>query len=132
VSYQPGVVRVRTYADVKAEFLAHGETKSATADGTPAGASARGLPFRRHITPSAIHLVGKEVNALDFVERGLIGDLSEVVSSYHVTGMRPSSELLHNATAGEIARAFGVSVRTVREWRRKDRKGDSSPVNTSW
>ena len=57
-----------------AEFLTHGEVKSATPDGEPAGATSRGLLRRRHVTPLKIRLVGKESNSLEAVDgitRGL-------------------------------------------------------------
>ncbi len=82
LTVRPGVVRVRSFADVLAEFLAHGEVKSATARGEPAGASARGLLFRRHIMPSELRLIGKESNALEAAGAGLIGDWDRILSTY--------------------------------------------------
>jgi hypothetical protein len=120
LSYVAGVVGVKSVATVKAEFLAHGEAKSEGADGEPAGAETRGLLYRRHVSPSVIRLSGKESNVLEMVEAGLLGDRSAVVSTYGGLG-RPSPELLRSATAATIARACNRSVRTVREWRRKDR-----------
>lgn len=76
----------------------------------------RGLS-RRHISPSEIRLVGKESNALELVEAGLLGDWSAIQSEYG-TGGRPSAEVLHAQPATAIARACNVSVRTVRSWRR--------------
>ncbi|MBA2684044.1 MAG: hypothetical protein H0U66_06110 [Gemmatimonadaceae bacterium] len=122
LSYQPGVVRVRSIADIKAEFLAHGEVKSATADGEPAGASSRGLLQRRHVTPSEIRLIGKESNSFELVEAGLIGDWREILSSYTDNENRPSEEQLMTEPAVVIARRWNVSVRTVRAWRRRVRE----------
>jgi hypothetical protein len=119
-SYSPGIVRVKSLADVKAEFLAHGEMKSATATGAPAGASSRGLLFRRHVTPSEIRGIGKESNCLELVEAGMLGDWSDIQSAFGAGG-RPSVDELHARSARAIARAWNVSVRTVRAWRAKER-----------
>ena len=99
LSYQPGVVRVKSYEDTLEELLAHGESKSATADGEPAGASARSVLSRRHVTPSEIRLIGKESNALELVEAGMIGDWNAVLSRYGTDKGPPSAELLRSASA---------------------------------
>jgi len=125
LSYQPGVVRVKSYEDVLEEFLAHGEPKSATSDGAPAGASARGVLSRRHVTPSEIRLIGKESNALELVEAGMIGDWDAVLSRYGSDKVQPSAEQLRSASAAALANRWGVSVRTVRTWRRKQRANGS-------
>lgn len=120
-SYVPGVVTVKSIATVKAEFLAHGEVKSATADGEPAGASARGLLQRRHVTASEIRLIGKESNSLEMVEAGLFSDWSAILASYGSGDARRSCDLAALASAASIASAQNVSVRTVRRWRRRQR-----------
>lgn len=120
-SHQPRIIGVRSIATIKAEFLAHGEVKSATADGKSAGADARGLLQRRHVTPSEIQLIGKESNYVDLVETGLIGEWSEILTTYEEQKGRPSPEALIMQPAKAIARAYGVSVRTVRAWRRGGR-----------
>jgi hypothetical protein len=121
LSYQPGIVSTKSHAAAKAEFLGHGEVKSATADGEPAGASSRGLLRRRHVSPSEIRLMGKESNCLELVEAGLLGDWREILASYGRGSSRPVAELLVNAPAVALARAWGVSIRTVRAWRKQQR-----------
>ena len=122
-SCQPGVVRVRSYGDVLAEFLAHGEVKSASGDGEAAGASSRGLLSRRHVTPSELRLIGKESNAIEATDAGLIGDWDSILSTYgdRTSTNAPSLELLMTAPAATLAKAWNVSVRTVRAWRRNAR-----------
>jgi hypothetical protein len=122
LSYLPGITRVKSLADVKAEFLAHGEVKSAAANGEPAEASSRGLLQRRHVSPSIIRLMGKESNCFEAVEAGLLSDWSAVLSDYEGVKNGPSPELLESASAATIARAWNVSTRTVRAWRRRRRE----------
>jgi hypothetical protein len=124
LSYQPGVVRVRSIGDVLAEFLAHGEVKSATASGEPAGAHARGLLARRYVMPSELRLIGKESNALEAADAGLIGDWDSILSTYgdRTSTNAPPLELLTAASAQTLARVWNVSVRTVRAWRRQQRE----------
>jgi hypothetical protein len=122
LSYQQGIVRVRSLADVRAEFLAHGESKSAASNGEPAEREIRGLLTRRHVTPSRIRLIGKESNAWELVEAGMIGHWDDILSSYGGSHNRPSPEMLRSSSAKDIARTFTVSVRTVRAWRRRQRE----------
>ncbi|MDB4912909.1 MAG: hypothetical protein JWM95_553 [Gemmatimonadetes bacterium] len=105
------------------ECLAHGEVKSADANGAPADKNARGLLFRRHVTPSELRLIGKESNALEAAEAGLIGDWDSILSTYGSrTGTNaPSLELLMTAPAVTLAKSWNVSVRTLRAWRRRAR-----------
>lgn len=130
LSYQPDVVRVRSIADIKAEFLAHGEVKSATSDGESAGARSRGLLQRRHVTPSEIRLIGKESNSFDLVEAGLVSDWRKILSSYEGTESEPSPDQLLTEPASAIARRHNVSVRTVRKWRQMQRESSSRSRNS--
>jgi len=79
------------------------------------------LLFRRHVSPSEIRQIGKESNCLELVEAGLLGDWREILASYGRGIGRPIAELLTSAPAEALARAWGVSIRTVRAWRRKQR-----------
>ncbi len=117
-SHLPGLESIRSLADIKADFLAHGEMKSETPDGEPAGARARGVLQRLHVPPARIVLIGKESNRLDEVEAGLHGDWREVLADYESRTSRPSSDILTSIPASVIANAWNVSVRTVRAWRR--------------
>jgi hypothetical protein len=119
-SYLPEIVSIRSLADIKGEFLAHGEIKSETRDGEPAGARTRGLLQRRHVSPAEMVLIGKESNRLDEIAAGLHGDWREILADYGSRKHRPSRELLRSAPATVIAQAWGVSVRTVRSWRGKE------------
>ena len=127
VSTQPGVVRVRSLADVLAEFRAHDEAKSATANGDIATAGSRGLLSRRHVTPSEVRLIGKESNAVEAVEAGLIGDWAVLLNTYgdRMGSNVPSLALLMSAPATVIAKLRNVTTRTVRAWRRAARSHEA-------
>jgi len=118
-SYLPGIVSIRSVADIKAEFLAHGEIKSETPYGEPAGARARGLLQRRHVSPAQIVPIGKESNRLDEIAAGLHGDWREILADYESRKSRPAREVLKAVPAKVIATAWGTSIRTVRAWRRE-------------
>lgn len=117
-SYLPEIVSIRSLSDIKAEFLAHGEIKSETPDAEPADVRARGLVQRRHVSPAQIVLIGKESNRLDEVAAGLHGDLRALLADYEARKNRPSRELLISVPAAVIAKSWGVTVRTVRVWRK--------------
>jgi hypothetical protein len=78
---------------------------------------------RRHVAPSELRPIGKESNALDAVEAGLIGDFNSVVSTYgnRTSTNAPPLALLMSASAATLPRTWGVSTRTVRAWRRRAR-----------
>jgi hypothetical protein len=118
-SYLPGIVSVRSLADIKAEFLAHGESKSEASDGEPADARARGVLQRRHVAPANFVSLGKESNHLDEIAAGLHGDWREILADYESKKSRPSSDVLRSVPATLIAETWNVSVRTVRNWRRR-------------
>ena len=94
--------------DVLGEFLAHGEVKSATANGDVAGASSRGLLSRRYVTPSELRLIGKESNAIEAAEAGLIGDWASILSTYgdRTSTNAPSLELLMTAPAFDAGKSM--------------------------
>ena len=125
LSCQPGVVRVRSIADVLAEFLAHGEVKSATANGDPAGARARGLLARRHVTPSELRLISGRIERAGGCGRGLnrrLGQHLEHVRRPHEVPNAPPLELLMAGSAEAIAkRVERPTGTTVRAWRRRER-----------
>jgi hypothetical protein len=76
-------VRVRTYCDILAAYLAHPETKSLAPDGRPVGRNTRGLlrvrPVRG-VQPS--RYVGKEANRIDDRADGLIDQPDDYRTEY--------------------------------------------------
>jgi hypothetical protein len=67
-----GVARVKTYGDVFEEYEWHPESKSANANGEPAGKQTIGLLQRRHIIIDHFIYIGRESNQLEDVEGGLV------------------------------------------------------------
>jgi hypothetical protein len=67
-----GVARVKTYGDVFDEYEWHPESKSAAANGEPAGKQTIGLLHRRHITIDHVMYIGRESNQLEDVDAGLV------------------------------------------------------------
>ena len=78
----PDIVRVKTYRDVLGLHATHPEPKSVGPDGKTCTRSTRGLLRRRPITASTIDLIGKESNRLEERTAGLLGDLTEAVTTY--------------------------------------------------
>jgi len=77
-----GTARVKTYADVLAEYRVHPEPKGLGPDGLPCGRQTRGLLSRRPVTAAYITYIGKESNRLDDRAAGLIHDSEEVLNEY--------------------------------------------------
>jgi hypothetical protein len=77
-----GTARVKTYADVLAEYRVHSEPKGLGPDGLPCGRQTRGLLSRRPMTAAYITYIGKESNRLDDRVAGLIHDSEEVLNEY--------------------------------------------------
>jgi hypothetical protein len=77
-----GVARVKTYADVVAEYRCHREHKSLAPDGQPCSQATVGLLQRRPVKALQTVYVGKETNRLEEVQHGLIEDEDEVMNEY--------------------------------------------------
>lgn len=77
----PGMVRVKTYGDVLAEYEHHPEPKAADAHGATCTRRTVGLLRRRRIQIEGIRYIGKESNKLEDVQAGLVHDPGEV---YHL------------------------------------------------
>lgn len=75
-----GVVRVKTLADVLAEYRVHPEPKSLGSDGQPCGRATVGLLRRRPVIGINIDYVGKESNRLEEVQAGMVHDPEEVLT----------------------------------------------------
>ena len=80
---RPGVVRVRTYGDVLASYLAHPEAKSLGPEGEPVGRRTVGVLGRRPVEAAPpLRYVGKEGNKLDDRISGLVGEPSDYRTEY--------------------------------------------------
>ncbi len=114
-----GVVRVKTYADVLAEYRVHPEPKSLGPDGTQCGRDTRGPLRRRAVTATHITYIGKESNELEDVEAGVIHDPDEVLTEYYDARRGPLQTLAIPALRGrsdkDIGQAIGCHPRTVKK-----------------
>lgn len=75
-----GVARVKTIADVIADYRVHPEPKSLGPDGQPCGRATVGLLRRRPVTGITIDYVGKESNRIEEVQKSLVHDPEEVLT----------------------------------------------------
>jgi hypothetical protein len=71
-------VQVKSIRDVVLEYRVHPEPKSLGPDGRPCGRATIGLLKRRPVRLGGIVYIGKESNALEQVEQGLVHDITEV------------------------------------------------------
>jgi hypothetical protein len=77
-----GLVTIKTFRDVLADYTSHPEDKSLGPDGQPSDAASAGLLKRRPVTVEGVRHVGKESNRLEDVQAGQMQDVDEVTSSY--------------------------------------------------
>jgi hypothetical protein len=66
--------------------------------------------------------IGKESNRLDEIAAGLHSNWCEILADYESRKSRPSRDVLNAIPASAIARAWNVSVRAVRGWRRASKQ----------
>ncbi len=71
-------VQVKSIRDVIMEYRVHPEPKSVGSDGKPCGRATIGLLQRRPVHLGGVVYIGKESNALEQVEQGLVHDIAEV------------------------------------------------------
>ena len=79
-------VQVKSYRDIIDEYRVHPEPKSLDHTGRPCSRSSIGLLVRRPVQVASLTYIGKESNALEQVELGLIHSLDEVRLSYPEPG----------------------------------------------
>jgi hypothetical protein len=121
------VAAVKSYAEVVDEYGFHPEAKSASTDGAPCRRDTAGLLQRRHVHVADIALIGKEANALDDVEAGVIADWDEVRNIYRDPahdGWRSAAAILSAIPRGEAAMRTGLSesaISRVRQGRQQPR-----------
>lgn len=109
-------VRLKSVADLAAEYATHPERKSLGPDGRPADRGTVGLLRRRPIAVRGVTLIGKEANELEAMSAEQVQDLEEVLTDYGPEEDRWATELLPALAmmpTADIARRAGVSQRTV-------------------
>jgi hypothetical protein len=79
---RPGIVTIKTYRDVLADYATHPEAKSLGPHGEPSERGLAGLMKRRPVRVAGIRHVGKESNRLEDVQSGLLQHADEIANSY--------------------------------------------------
>jgi hypothetical protein len=116
-----GTARVKTYADVLADYRVHPEPKSLGPDGQACGRQTRGLLNRRPVTAAYITYIGKESSKLDDRSSGLIHDSDEVLNEYPDPKRDPFRTLvlpvLRDCPTGELAKRVKLDPTAIRRIR---------------
>ena len=123
-----GVVRIKTYGDVVAEYRVHPEHKSLAPDGQPCLRTTIGLLQRRPVTAIRPVYVGKESNRLEEVQHGLIEDEDEVMTEYRDTANDPFVRFVVpvlRTMPVRSAEVLGISARTFK----RARAGTARPAS---
>jgi hypothetical protein len=118
----PGVVRVKSYRDIAAEFLAKPESKFQTPAGEPCPPGYRGALVRRSITPAEEINQGKEGAHLEDVEAELL-TAEEAINRYSDPKTRDAifdrwvRPVVRVFSVATLARETGISERTIKRVR---------------
>ncbi len=125
-------VRVKTYGEVLQEYEFHPESKCADGGGDICGKQTVGLLTRRHVQINRIRFIGKESNALEDVEAGMIHSADAVYTEYTdpkrdewTTKILP---LLKTTPLSVLTKETGLSRRALISMR----VGDSRPRRRNW
>jgi len=118
---RPGVVRVRTYGQVLADYLAHPEAKSLEPNGGPVGRHTVGLLRRRPVEAlRPVKHIGKEGNRLDDRLSGLVSSPDEYRTEYidpsRTFWTEQVAPVLRTMDRTSVARTAGVHRRTLERW----------------
>ena len=115
-------IRVQSFGDVLDRFRNHPESKSAGADGLPAGPKTVGLLRRLHVHALSISHIGKATNLLEAQQEGvLVSDPQAVyVGGGEWETIRPY--LNQESIFKKLAAITGISKRTLRAYRQGARK----------
>ena len=124
--------RVKTYGEILREYEFHPEAKCADQDGNACERRATGLLQRRHVIIDGIRFIGKESNALEDVEAGLVHSAESAYTEYcdpkydeWTTKIAPA---LKKAPLSVLIKQTGLSRRALISLR----VGDSRPRRKNW
>jgi hypothetical protein len=113
--------RVKTYGDVIQEYEYHPESKCADPNGIPCSKQTIGLLERRHIRVEQIKYIGKESNALEDVESGLIHSEQSVYTEYpdprRNEWQTKTLSVIKDAPLLKLAKMSGMSPSALKEIR---------------
>jgi hypothetical protein len=108
-------------ADVIDRFRVHPEAKSAGPDGNPANSWTAGLLGRRDIQVLTAFHIGKESNLIEQQEEGIL--IADPQAVYRGGGeWEMLQTYLDWVSIPELAELSGVPARTLRSYRRGDRR----------
>jgi hypothetical protein len=115
--HRPGIVTVKTYRDMLADYTVHPEAKSNGPDGKPCSRSTIGILSRRPVAVRTINHIGKEANRLEEAQAGLLQRTNEVLSVYDdgdLIALRDwALPILRKLGVREVARRTGHSLGAV-------------------
>jgi hypothetical protein len=127
-----GTARVKTYGEHLRQYEFHPEAKCADAEGNTCERPTVGLLQRRHVQIERIRYIGKESNALEDVEAGLVHSSESVYTEYcdpkrdeWATTLRPA---LEKPELSLLEKQVPFSRRTLSDWR----AGRSRPHRKNW
>jgi hypothetical protein len=114
---RPGLLTVKTYRAMLAEYAVHPEAKSNGPDRESCTRQTTGVLGRRPVDVRAVAHIGKEANRLDEVQAGLVQGSEEFINAYDDVDYRVFQDWalpsLRQLGAREIARRTGHSVGAV-------------------
>jgi hypothetical protein len=123
---------VKTYGEILQEYEFHPEAKCADVEENACGKQTVGLLARRHVQIDRVRFIGKESNALEDVEAGMIHSAEAVYTEYcdpkrdeWVTEILPA---LKKPVLSFLEKQTPFSRRTLSDWR----AGRSRPHRKSW
>jgi len=112
---------VKTYGDILQEYEFHPESKCADTIGNPCAQQTIGLLERRHIRVEQIKYIGKESNALEDVESGLIHSEQSVYTEYpdprRDEWQAKTLPIISDAPLLKLAKMSGMSPSALKEIR---------------
>ncbi len=119
-------VQVRSYRDVILEYRVHPEAKSLDANGELCAQATCGLLQRRPVELGELVYVGKESNALEQVQQGLIHATADVRTTYQVSDKTLWDLVflpaIRRIPLQQLAKATGRGIRLIRFWRKGERQ----------
>lgn len=118
---EPGMVRLKTYRDVIAEYRTHSDIKSADPAGGQAHRGSRGVLARLHVEVTEVRHIGKESNHLDEEDSGGLLTRDEVYVEYRderqewLATLPKLLEVRDQLGLAALRKASGLSERALRD-----------------
>jgi len=109
-------VRIRTYGDLIGADATHPEAKSAGPDGRRCSIQTVGLLGRLHVVATTVEHIGKESNALEEMDAGIVRTVEDPTLRYvdERGDWAAAVPLLRAIGVKELVRLTGMPERTIR------------------